>query len=106
MKKKLEGMGEGVEVESEVGGVERDHGQLEDSDDVIGPPLPPGYNVKREIMISIQHTMYMGVCTWFKISHTSLVQESEAGPSGSVEHNSEGEGPEEEEEEEGDVSTT
>ena len=33
---------------------------------------------------------------------------SEAGPSGSVEHNSEGEGPEEEEEEEeeGDVSTT
>ena len=107
MKKKFEGMGEGVEVESEVGGVERDHGQLEDSDDVIGPPLPPGYNVKREIMISIQHTMYMGVCTWFKILHTctSLVQESEAGPSGSVEHNSEGEGPEEEEEE-GDVSTT
>ena len=32
---------------------------------------------------------------------------SEAGPSGIVEHNSEGEGPEEEEEEEeGDVSTT
>jgi hypothetical protein len=45
VKKKLESMGEGVEVESEAGGLERDHGQPEDSDDVIGPPLPPGYNV-------------------------------------------------------------
>ena len=45
MKKKLEGVGEGVEVESEAGGGERDHGQPDDSDDVIGPPLPPGYNV-------------------------------------------------------------
>ena len=66
-------------------------------------------------MILIQHTctMYIGitVCTWFKICHTILVQESEAGPSGSVEHSNEEEGlegeePEEEEEEEGDVSAT
>ena len=47
MKKKLEGMGEGVDVdvENEAGGGERDHGQPDDSDDIIGPPLPPGYNV-------------------------------------------------------------
>ena len=45
VKKKLDGMGGGVDVESEAGGVERDHGQPEDSDDVIGPPLPPGYSV-------------------------------------------------------------
>ena len=63
-------------------------------------------------MILIQHTMYsVQVCKWFKISHTILVQESEAGPSGSVEHSNEGEGPEgegpeEEDEEEGNVSTT
>lgn len=46
VKKKLESMAEGVDVESEVGGVERDHGQADDSDDVIGPPLPPGYKVR------------------------------------------------------------
>ena len=45
VKKKLEGMGDGVEVESEAGRGECDHGQPDDSDDVIGPPLPPGYNV-------------------------------------------------------------
>ena len=54
--------------------------------------------------------MYIGACTWFKICHTIFVQESEAGPSGIVEHSNEGEGPEgeepEEEEEEGDVSAT
>ena len=45
MKKKLDGMGGGVDVESEAGGEEHDYRQPEDSDDVIGPPLPPGYNV-------------------------------------------------------------
>ena len=39
-------MGGGVDVESEAGGVEHEHRQPEDSDDVIGPPLPPGYNVR------------------------------------------------------------
>ena len=39
-------MGGGVDVESEAGGVEREHGQAGDSDDVIGPPFPPGYKVR------------------------------------------------------------
>ena len=46
-----------MDVESEAGGVDREHGQPEDSDDVIGPPLPPGYNVR----VLLRHT-----CKWFK----------------------------------------
>ena len=46
VKKKLENIVGGEEFESEAGGVEREHGQPDDSDDVIGPPLPPGYKVR------------------------------------------------------------
>lgn len=57
MKKKLESVGGDVEVESEAGGVEqREHGRPEESDDVIGPPLPPGYNVR---VMSIVAYMYV-----------------------------------------------
>ena len=46
VKKKMEKMAEGVDVEDESGAGEREVGRLEDSDDVVGPPLPPGYQVR------------------------------------------------------------
>ena len=72
-------MGGGVDVESEAGGVECEHGQPEDSDDVIGPPLPPGYNgykvgVKmydcqgQIIEIFNFLLLFVGVCHWSKYS--------------------------------------
>ena len=41
VKKTLEKMEGGESVEGEAGG------RLDDSDDVIGPPLPPGFKVRR-----------------------------------------------------------
>ena len=46
VKKKLENMVGGGEFENEAGGVECEHEQPDSSDDVIGPPLPPGYKVR------------------------------------------------------------
>ena len=46
VKKKLENMAGGVEVESEAGGVRNEDVHPDDSDDVIGPPLPPGFKVR------------------------------------------------------------
>ena len=35
-----------MEVESEAGGVRNEDVHPDDSDDVIGPPLPPGFKVR------------------------------------------------------------
>ena len=58
VKKKLENMAGGVEVESEAGGVRSEDVHPDDSDDVIGPPLPPGFKVRGSSTVEGQgHTL-------------------------------------------------